>query len=60
MAENSFGETPLHFACSNGHLEITKYLIKSASCSPICGDARGSTHFIMPEWSPRNCQVSDQ
>ena len=43
MAKNCFGETPLHFACSNGHLEISRYLIKNKSCSPLCDSVRGST-----------------
>jgi ankyrin repeat protein len=25
-AKNNYGETPLHFASRNGHLEVVKYL----------------------------------
>ena len=27
-----YGNTPLHYACSNGHIQIVKYLIQNGGC----------------------------
>ena len=34
--KNSHGNAPLHFACSNGHLNIVKYLIEEKHCNKSC------------------------
>ena len=34
--KNIHGNAPLHFACSNGHLSIVKYLIEEKDCNPSC------------------------
>jgi len=37
------GVSPLHAACSLGHLEIVKYLITECNCNPNSSDNFGST-----------------
>ena len=39
----SDGETPLHYACKNGHLNIAQYLIREEHCNPSCEDEYGDT-----------------
>ena len=45
--QNNIGETPLHYACSNGYLDITQYLISEGKCDPSCENNDGWTplHF---------------
>ena len=35
--------TPLHYACTNGHLNIAQYLIREEHCNPSCENNNGST-----------------
>ena len=37
------GNTPLHSACQNGHLEVAKYLITEHKCNPEHGNINGYT-----------------
>ena len=41
--ENNNGSTPLHYACSYGHLNIAQYLIREEHCNPSCENNNGST-----------------
>ena len=41
MTRDNDGDTPLHFSCHYGHLNITKYLISEAHCSPSCENKNG-------------------
>ena len=45
--ENKDGVTPLHNACTNGHLNIAQYLIREEHCNPSCENNNGDTplHF---------------
>ena len=42
----SDGSTPLHYACTNGHLNIVQYLIREAHCNPSCENNNGSTPLL--------------
>ena len=46
MDKNESGNTPLHYACSHGHLIIAQYLIREGHCNPSCGNNNG--------WTPLN------
>ena len=35
--------TPLHYACTNGHLNIAQYLIREEHCNPSCESNDGDT-----------------
>ena len=37
----SFSLVPLHFASSNGHLDIAKFLIEEKGCDPMCRTKNG-------------------
>ena len=41
--EIKYGTTPLHLACSNGHLNIAQYLIREEHCNPSCENNNGDT-----------------
>ena len=43
FSEDNDGRTPLHFACSNGHLNTVKYLIIEGHCNPSCRNKYGET-----------------
>ena len=43
MDRNKYGNTPLHYACSNGHLNIAQYLIREEHCNPSCENKYGET-----------------
>ena len=45
--EDNVGNTPLHYACANGHLNIAQYLIREEHCNPSCETNGGRTplHF---------------
>ena len=47
MRKSYRGSTALHFACSNGHLNISQYLIKETNCIASCENNIGCTplHF---------------
>ena len=38
-----YGYTPLHYACSNGNLNIAQYLIREEHCNPSCENNDGYT-----------------
>ena len=40
---NKFNNTPLHGACSGGHIEIVEYLINKQGVNPSCEDDSGTT-----------------
>ena len=40
---NKDGDTPLHFACYNGHTDIVKYLVSEQGCSTACKNMSGDT-----------------
>ena len=44
--EGQYGWTALHFACSNGHLNIAQYLIREEHCNPSLKNKYG--------WTPLN------
>ena len=60
--ENKNGDTPLHYACRNdhlnipwsklhfnchnGHLKIAWYLISEANCNPSCKNKYGDTPLV--------------
>ena len=41
--EDNGGETPLHYACRYGHLNIAQYLIREEHCNPSCENNVGWT-----------------
>ena len=45
MDRNKYNETPLHYACSNGNLNIAQYLIRDLEehCNPSCENNDGNT-----------------
>ena len=40
-----YGYTPLHYACTNGHLNIAQYLIREEHCNPSCENNMAIHHF---------------
>ena len=41
--KDSLGRTPLHYATSNNHLEVVRYLINEQHCDPMARDNNGDT-----------------
>ena len=39
--DDQFQYVPLHFASSNGHLDIAKFLIEEKGCDPMCRTKKG-------------------
>ena len=37
------GDTLLHYACTNSHLNIVQYLISEVHCNPSCEDCSDNT-----------------
>ena len=54
----SIGQTALHIACANGHLDIVQYLVNKKGCSVIVKDVYGQTplilSFINKHWKVAN------
>ena len=55
---NSKGQTALHIACTNGHLDIVQYLVNRKKCSVTVEDDNGYTpllvSFINEHWKVAN------
>ena len=47
IVSNCNGALPLHFACVNGHLDLTKYLITKQKYDPMCENEA--------KWTPLHC-----
>ena len=45
-AYNLIGNTPLHLACDEDHLNIVQYLIREEHCDPSCEDNDGKTPLL--------------
>ena len=56
------GHIPLHYAASNGHLEVVKYFIVELHCDPMDKNQYGetSTSHCLYLWLPQHCSVSHQ
>ena len=44
---DSIGQTALHIACTNGHLDIVQYLVNKKGCSVTVEDVYGHTPLIL-------------
>ena len=55
---NSKGQTALHIACANGHLDIVQYLVNKKGCSVTVEDVFGHTPlmltFVNKHWKVAN------
>ena len=55
---DSKGQTALHIACANGHLDIIQYLVNKKGCSVTVKDVYGQTplilSFIKKHWKVAN------
>ena len=59
--EDKYGETPLHYACTDGYLDIAQYLIREEHCNPSCEDINGETPLhLLVIWSTQHYSVSYQ
>ena len=45
--KDEYGHIPLHYAASNGHLEVVKYFIVELHCDPRTRTSMAGHHFTM-------------
>lgn len=59
MVRDSSSNTPLHYACSLGYLNITRYYVNHLLCDVLCKDGNGNTplhlayfhnHTFLAKW----------